>query len=117
VTAEGRQILGSLDFYKVGHHGSTNATPISAVTEMGKDFVAMCSTQEDTFGTIKNKSEVPRIPLLDALAKKSTLVRSDQYVAKVNGTTIPAVKGSPAKPPKPKHGSFVVGECYLDYFL
>ena len=26
-----RSILGSIDFYKVGHHGSTNATPIPAV--------------------------------------------------------------------------------------
>ena len=45
---EGAQVLGHLDFYKVGHHGSTNATPIAAVEAMGEDFVSMCSTQEDS---------------------------------------------------------------------
>jgi beta-lactamase superfamily II metal-dependent hydrolase len=118
LSKEGQDILGSLDFYKVGHHGSTNATPISAVGAMGKGFVAMCSTQEDSFGSIKNKSEVPRIPLLEALAKKSgALVRSDQIAATVDGKTIPAVPHSPAKPPQPKSGKFEIGECYLDYLL
>ena len=31
IGTEGDEILGSIDFYKVGHHGSTNATPIPAV--------------------------------------------------------------------------------------
>ena len=117
LSKEGRDILGSLDFYKVGHHGSTHATPISAVEAMGKDFVAMCSTQEGSFGSVQNNSEVPRTPLLEALAKKSALVRSDQIAAKVNGQTIPAVPGAPAKLPKPKSGKFEIGECYVDYLL
>ena len=31
ITAEAKAILGKLDFYKVGHHGSTNATPKDAL--------------------------------------------------------------------------------------
>jgi hypothetical protein len=77
LTAEGKRVLGNLAFYKVGHHGSTNATPITAVEAMGGTFAAMCSTQADTYGNVDKGTEVPRNPLLTALAKKSTLVRSD----------------------------------------
>ena len=52
LTTEGKTILSHLDFYKVGHHGSTNATPITAVDTMDGEFVSMCSTQADTFGTV-----------------------------------------------------------------
>lgn len=117
LSKEGRDILGSLDFYKAGHHGSTNATPIAAVEAMGKDFVTMCSTQAESFGSIKNKSEVPRVPLLEALGKKSALVRSDQIAVTINGQLIPPAPGAPAALPKPKTGAFEIGQCYVDYFL
>ena len=42
LSSVGAKVLGELDFYKVGHHGSTNATPISAVEAMGTGFVSMC---------------------------------------------------------------------------
>ena len=74
-------MLGHLDFYKVGHHGSTNSTPIAAVEAMNEDFVSMCSTQAGAFGSVENQSEVPRDPLMDALARKSVLVRSDRRIA------------------------------------
>lgn len=112
---EGKALLGSLDFYKVGHHGSTNATPISAVEAMGADFVSMCSVQDGTFGSVDNQSEVPRIPLLDALGKKSALVRSDQFPVELAGIKIAAA--AKAKLPKPKSGKFVVGSCFVDYLL
>ena len=118
MTDASQSILDSIDFYKVGHHGSTNATPIAAVSAMGKDFVAMCSTQAESFGSVAHQSEVPRGPLLDALEKKpSALVRSDQLAITVDGKTIPAVPGLPTKLPTPKQGSFVPGDCYVDYFL
>src|SRR5271157_1162409 len=42
----GKEVLGKLDFYKVGHHGSTNATPIAVVDAMNTaGLAAMCSTQ------------------------------------------------------------------------
>lgn len=117
VTQEGRDILGSLAFYKAGHHGSTNATPIPAVDAMGQGFVTMCSTQHDTFGAVANDSEVPRIPLMSALGKKSVVVRSDHYPATIAGKKIPAAAGAPAKPPTPKAGKIKVGDFYVDYTL
>jgi len=111
-----KAILANLDFYKMGHHGSTNATPVSAVEAMGGNFVTMCSTQEDSFGTVANQSEVPRVPLLDALGKKCPIVRSDQIPVTVPGNAVPAIEGSPRALPKPKHGRFEKGPIYVDYF-
>lgn len=116
ITEEGKTILSKLDFYKVGHHGSTNATPITAVDTMAGEFVSMCSTQADTFGTRENKSEVPRDPLMAALAKKSAVVRSDDVAVTV-GDGVPAWAEAPQKLPKPKRGRFVEGPIYIDYFL
>src|SRR5213076_1106827 len=38
-------ILGSVSFFKVGHHGSLNATPKDALEQMNGQFAAMVSTQ------------------------------------------------------------------------
>ncbi|HEV7767988.1 MAG TPA: MBL fold metallo-hydrolase [Thermoanaerobaculia bacterium] len=116
IAAEGKAVLSSLDFYKVGHHGSTNATPITAVDTMEGDFVSMCSTQEDTFGSRQNASEVPRDPLLAALAKKSAVIRSDD-VAVTIGDGVPAASEAPKALPKPARGKLVAGSIYIDYFL
>jgi beta-lactamase superfamily II metal-dependent hydrolase len=116
IDKDSASILSDLDFYKVGHHGSTNATPVSAVETMGGNFASMCSTQEDSFGSVENESEVPRGPLLDALAKKSTIVRSDQYAITLSGSEVPAIKGSPKHLPKPDRGRFEQGPIYIDYF-
>ena len=116
ITAEGKAILSHLDFYKVGHHGSTNATPITAVDTMAGEFVSMCSTQADTFGSRENKSEVPRDPLMAALAKKSATVRSDDVAVTV-GDGVPAYAEAPAELPTPKRGRFEEGPIYIDYFL
>src|SRR5262249_2924835 len=77
LTEQGKQILGSIDFYKVGHHGSANATPKDAVAAMRLGCVGMCSTQIHAY------NEVPREPLLDALRAKmeGQLARSDQLAA------------------------------------
>ena len=80
LTEAAKTILGELDFYKVGHHGSTNATPVDMVNALRQGCVCMCSTQPGAYGKEKNNSEVPRIPLMEALKKKSggLLARSDQ---------------------------------------
>ena len=119
-----QQILTSLDFYKVGHHGSGNATPKAAAEMMGvpgRKFAAMCSTQKDVYGTENPNdptkgTEVPRIPLLAKLASESALVRSDQVAITVNGIEVKAAV--PAPLPSPLPGSrFEHGTLWVDCFL
>lgn len=74
---ESASILGKLDFYKVGHHGSTNATPKVALAAMREGCVAMCSTAVGAY------NEVPRDALITAIDAKTDqqLARSDQVKA------------------------------------
>jgi beta-lactamase superfamily II metal-dependent hydrolase len=71
----GRSLLEETTFYKVGHHGSHNATPIEFVEHVihSKTF-AMVSTKR-----VKSYPNVPREPLLQALKQHSVSVaRSDK---------------------------------------
>jgi beta-lactamase superfamily II metal-dependent hydrolase len=72
---EWRELLKKTVFYKVGHHGSHNATPREFVTDvLQRDFWAMASVNP----TERWKS-IPREPLLEALRGKSSKVaRSDE---------------------------------------
>jgi hypothetical protein len=105
IRPESANLLAGADFYKVGHHGSTNATPIDAVKALRDGCAAMCSTQPGCYGQESKGSEVPRGPLLDALQKKTQgrLVRSDQIAAGSEGPTgglakdLPAIFSSPGK--------------------
>lgn len=112
ITARAKEILGSIDFYKVGHHGSTNATPIPAVGALNELAAAMCSTAIDAYGDPEKKTEVPRTALIDALEAKTKdrLVRSDWVAA---GKVKP-VKKAPAKLPD---GFTTPGDLYIDYNL
>jgi beta-lactamase superfamily II metal-dependent hydrolase len=118
-----RQILTSLDFYKVGHHGSGNATPKAAVQAMEKHdkFVSMCSTQADVYGNDDpddptKGTEVPRIPLLEKLASESALVRSDQIPITVNGMEIEAKAAAPL-PGAPPGSRLEKGTLWVDCYL
>ena len=72
---EWKQMLKNVAFYKIGHHGSHNATPTDFVNEMMPDGIcAMASTL-----TRNVWPDIPRIPLLDRLAEKHVNVaRSDK---------------------------------------
>jgi hypothetical protein len=107
LTARSKNILGELDFYKVGHHGSANATPKDAVTAMRHGCAGMCSTQEGAY------NEVPRDPLLDALSAKMNgqLARSDQVAATNN---VPANKDAG---PLPSSFKDPTGMLFIDYEL
>jgi beta-lactamase superfamily II metal-dependent hydrolase len=113
---EGANVLGELAFYKVGHHGSTNATPIVAVENINPGFAAMCSTQENSFGSVANNSEVPRQPLIQALRKKGSVVCSNDVPVKLDNVEVPAAVDS-APLPKPETGKFQVGDCFVDYLF
>lgn len=72
---EWREILGQTKFYKVGHHGSHNATPIDFVEHtIGNDFYAMASVKP-----VAKWKSIPRAPLVAALEKRTKkFIRSDQ---------------------------------------
>ncbi len=60
--ADARALMERAVFYKVGHHGSHNATPPEYVEHvMGAEIHSMCSTKPGSY------NEVPREPLLSAL--------------------------------------------------
>jgi beta-lactamase superfamily II metal-dependent hydrolase len=75
---EWRALLEKTDFYKVGHHGSHNATPREFVEEVLKDkkpIRGMVSVRVID----RWKDSVPRVPLLEALEQHHhRIVRSDQ---------------------------------------
>jgi beta-lactamase superfamily II metal-dependent hydrolase len=72
---EWRDLLSATSFYKIGHHGSHNATPRSFVEKhLSKKFSAMVSTRK-----VRKWPDIPREPLLEALRERSDrVVRSDQ---------------------------------------
>jgi beta-lactamase superfamily II metal-dependent hydrolase len=72
---EWKEMLGRVAFYKIGHHGSHNATPRDFVEKMIPEGIcAMASTL-----TRQIWPDIPRTPLLDGLvAKKASIARSDQ---------------------------------------
>jgi hypothetical protein len=69
-----RILMEETDFYKVGHHGSHNATPKEFVESVvGKDFWAMVSTCATS-----QWPEIPKMELLrDIKVKTAKIVRSD----------------------------------------
>lgn len=71
---EWHRLLEKTNFYKVGHHGSHNATPVEFVEKiLKKDFWGMVSLRP-----IEKFKEIPRKPLLDALRNKpGKIVRMD----------------------------------------
>lgn len=105
MTDSAKSILSKIDFYKVGHHGSANATPKDAVSAMRLGCVGMCSTQ------IKAYNQVPREPLLDALRARMNgqLARSDQVAATATEPANPAAGLLPNLFKKP------TGQLFIDY--
>jgi hypothetical protein len=81
---EWRSLLEKTTFYKVGHHGSHNATPKDFVESiLGTEFSGMVCTAKT-----KKFPSIPRLPLLKKLREKSgnRIARSDDRV-KVSGFT------------------------------
>jgi beta-lactamase superfamily II metal-dependent hydrolase len=109
LTDKAKTILSQIDFYKVGHHGSANATPKDAVSAMRHGCVGMCSTQPGAY------NEVPRGPLMQALSDKmdGQLARSDQIPASKSGGANQAP--SPDAGPLPSKFTDPTGALYVDY--
>lgn len=77
-SADVREMLADVDFYKVGHHGSLNATPRKALwgrfrKRKGRQLKTMMSTMPGKHGKKESRTEVPRGTLLQALKSGSEL--------------------------------------------
>jgi beta-lactamase superfamily II metal-dependent hydrolase len=99
---EAERILQTVDFYKVSHHGSLNATPRRALEGMTpRRFAAMVSTQSSPWPSI------PRLPLMQALLERSCgLARSDMI-------TVPGAPGTEGQEPP----GFERGTIWYDYTI
>jgi beta-lactamase superfamily II metal-dependent hydrolase len=120
IEQKAKDILGSIDFYKVGHHGSTNANPIPAIAALNENCVSMCSTESSDpdgkrpYGNIDKQTEVPRIKLMEEMEKhtENRLVRSD-WIKVLNVHASPEAKGQLKQLP----ANFVQGDLYIDYIF
>jgi hypothetical protein len=77
-----RKRLSTVDFYKVGHHGSLNATPRRLLWEnfrkrKDRQLQTMVSTLSGKHGKMRNHTEVPRATLIAALEKESCLLNTE----------------------------------------
>jgi hypothetical protein len=80
-----QKLLAGVDVYKVGHHGSRNATPKELLWEKftkrgaqkGKRLKTVMSTMPGKHGATKRRTEVPRKSLRDALASESDLTDTE----------------------------------------
>jgi len=104
-TDSARQLLSEVDFFKVAHHGSENATPVDVVRALKEGgLVAMVPTQVKPFPTI------PRMPLLkelEAHCAGQVAVRSDWIEVEKAPT------GPKPKPKLPK--GYEAGKLWIDY--
>ena len=86
-----QKLLSEVDVYKVGHHGSLNATPKTLWNmfnkrrsrSKGKAMTSIMSTMAGKHGHEKDKTEVPRRSLRDQLKKETELVTTQSLGAKV----------------------------------
>jgi hypothetical protein len=75
-----KKLLSTVDLYKVGHHGSRNATPRTlwdgfsrrSGDETPDRLRTVMSSEEGHHGSVANKSEVPRQTLVEALHDHSS---------------------------------------------
>jgi hypothetical protein len=74
-------LLTSVNLYKVGHHGSLNATPKSlwklfknkSEEKTANRLLSLMSTMEGKHGSVYSETEVPRIKLVRELQHESDL--------------------------------------------
>lgn len=85
--AELREKLKRVDLYKVGHHGSLNATPKTlwkgfankaGARKQGR-LKTLLSTEKNVHGSTESKTEVPRRTLLSALRDSSDLINTEEF--------------------------------------
>jgi len=114
---QNQALLADVDLYKVGHHGSRNATPKSLFRLWGdtpdpkRPMTALMSTMPKVHGE-SEATAVPRSTLVKALDRRMRLLRTDELehgqdflavAARSRGraTFEPLEPAAPAGPPGP----------------
>jgi L-ascorbate metabolism protein UlaG (beta-lactamase superfamily) len=85
-----RKLLSKVDVYKVGHHGSLNATPKSlwklfarkGASKKRNRLTTVMSTMANKHGSVDRDTEVPRSKLVTALTDESHLVNTQSLTSK-----------------------------------
>jgi hypothetical protein len=85
-----QSLLTSVNLYKVGHHGSLNATPKSlwklfknkSEEKTANRLLSLMSTMEGKHGSLYSQTEVPRIKLVRELQHESDLFTTQQLKGK-----------------------------------
>jgi hypothetical protein len=80
-------LLKDVDLYKVGHHGSLNATPKSlwrlfskrSARQAPDRLITVLSTKSDKHGDPRRATEVPRRKLVKELAAQSRLINTQDF--------------------------------------
>ena len=80
---ERAQMLGEIDLYKVGHHGSRNATPRSLFALWGEtpEKRRPLTVLMSTLGGVHGESEATRVPrstLVEALKRRGTFLSTEE---------------------------------------
>lgn len=87
-------LLGRTVFYKVGHHGSHNATMREQGLElmMSPDLVAAIPVDQDYASTVQGWTDIPYTPLLSALLKRTRgrVLRADQGLDALRAAPLPS---------------------------
>ena len=88
-----KRLLSTVNLYKVGHHGSRNATPKtlwggfknrSKNKTAPRRLITLMSTMPGKHGKVKTNTEVPRQTLKDALNTESKLFNTEDIKGKGN---------------------------------
>ena len=96
-----RRLLSKVNLYKVGHHGSRNATPktlwagfknrSTKITDKGR-LKTLMSTMPGKHGKAASKTEVPRRTLVEALKSESELQTTESLKGKGNISLVCDIK-------------------------
>jgi beta-lactamase superfamily II metal-dependent hydrolase len=86
--AESQEVLRSINFYKVGHHGSHNATPVSFVSGYLQGTEASMVSVAPT--SIPSWKDIPRKPLLGEIEKRTAVLLDSDVIRQA------ALAGAPA---------------------
>ena len=108
LAAGSRDLLRELDFLKLSHHGSVNATPTEVVTNLSPSAAVMCSTNPTA-----SYPQVPLPALVNALNVRTDrrLALSDQVDVKGNARAHEDLRQ------RPLAACFAPGPFWIDFIL